>query len=390
MPTDLRLVAHAAQAHADELAIDRPRNGLPQGGLAHARRADQTQNRPAQLAHPALNREVLEDPFLDRLQTVMVLVELILRPFDVDTCLGPLLPRHAGDGVEIIADHCGLGRHRRHHLQLVELGRGLGLDRLRHTGLFDLVLDLLHLVGRVFHLAEFLLNGLHLLIQVVLALRLFHLLLDAATDALFDLEDVDLALNESDDVLKPSARAIGFEDGLLVFEPQAQMRGDGIREAAGIIHAGEGRQQFSRCFLVELYVLLEQTQRRPHQSIHLARLIVIAFVEWGVLGDEVAAVLLGEVRDPRALRAFDQHLSGAVRELQQLEDTGQRSDLVDIVQSRVIGLGLSLRNQQDLLVIGHRRVQGVHRFVPPHEQGNRHVGVHHHIAQWQDGDLLFF
>ena len=51
---------------------------------------------------------------------------------------------------------------------------------------------------RVFHFAEFFLNSLHLLIQVVLALALLHLLLNAATNAFLDLQYVDLALDDAE------------------------------------------------------------------------------------------------------------------------------------------------------------------------------------------------
>ena len=50
---------------------------------------------------------------------------------------------------------------------------------------------------------ELLLNGLHLLIQVVLLLGLLHLLLDARADLLLDLEDLNLALHQLVELLQP-------------------------------------------------------------------------------------------------------------------------------------------------------------------------------------------
>ena len=41
---------------------------------------------------------------------------------------------------------------------------------------------------------QLLLNGLHLLIQIVLALTALHLLLDPATDALLDLQQIDFGI----------------------------------------------------------------------------------------------------------------------------------------------------------------------------------------------------
>ncbi len=45
MAADVRLVAHAADGHADELAPDGPGDGLPEGGLADARRTREAQDR---------------------------------------------------------------------------------------------------------------------------------------------------------------------------------------------------------------------------------------------------------------------------------------------------------------------------------------------------------
>ena len=66
---------------------------------------------------------------------------------------------------------------------------------------------LLHLleVGALLALAELLLDRLHLLVQVVLALALLHLALDAAADALLDLQDVDLGLEQRQQAARGAA-----------------------------------------------------------------------------------------------------------------------------------------------------------------------------------------
>ena len=117
--------------------------------------------------------------------------------------LRALAPGHLDEPVDVVANDGRFRRHRRHQLQLVELRRRLLLRVLRHAGGFDALLELRELVRRVLHLAELFLNGLHLLIQVVLALALLHLLLDAAADALLDPQHVDLAVDEAEHVLEP-------------------------------------------------------------------------------------------------------------------------------------------------------------------------------------------
>ncbi len=73
---------------------------------------------------------------------------------------------------------------------------------------------------RVIQFAELLLNGLHLLIQVVLALALFHLLLDAAADALLDLQHIHLAFDDGEHVLEALAHVRDLEHLLLLGQLQ--------------------------------------------------------------------------------------------------------------------------------------------------------------------------
>jgi hypothetical protein len=93
------------------------------------------------------------------------------------------------------------------------------------------------LVRRVFHLAEFFLDGLHLLIQIVLALALFHLLLDAAADALLDLQHVDLALDDAENLFESRLDVLDFQDALLFGELQRHVRSDGVCEASRLVDA---------------------------------------------------------------------------------------------------------------------------------------------------------
>ena len=146
--------------------------------------------------------------------------------------LRALAPRHLDEPIDVVADDGGLGRHRRHQLQLVELGGRFLLRFLRHAGGFDLLLELRKLVRRVLHLAELFLNGLHLLIQVVLALALLHLLLDAAADALLDPQHVDLGVDEAEHVLEARPHLRDLEHLLLLGELERHLARDGVREPA--------------------------------------------------------------------------------------------------------------------------------------------------------------
>ena len=100
---------------------------------------------------------------------------------DVVALLGLLGPRQADDPIDVVADDRGLGAGRVHHLELLQLLLHLTLCLLTHGLGSELLFDLRDLALELvaFSPAKLLLNGLHLLVEVVLLLRLLHLLLDA-------------------------------------------------------------------------------------------------------------------------------------------------------------------------------------------------------------------
>ncbi len=75
MAADLRLVAHAAERDAHELATERARDRVPERRLAGAGRTDEAQDRPLQIALQRQHRDVLDDAVLDLLEPEVVLVE---------------------------------------------------------------------------------------------------------------------------------------------------------------------------------------------------------------------------------------------------------------------------------------------------------------------------
>ena len=133
-------------------------------------------------------------------------------------------------------------------------------------------LELGRLVLAVLELAQLLLDRLHLLVEVVLALRLLHLPLDAGADALFHLQDGDLALHEAVEPLQALGQAAGLEQLLLVGDLQRQMRRHGVGELRRIVDLRQRDQDLGRHLLVELHILLELGHHRAHQRLGLAHL----------------------------------------------------------------------------------------------------------------------
>src|SRR5947209_3522564 len=89
------------------LAIDLPSDVLPTP-------AGPTKHRigPVSLLARCCTGEVFDDPLLDLVETVMIIVENLLGKLEVLLDLGVLGPRDRQEPVEVIAHHSGFRRHR--------------------------------------------------------------------------------------------------------------------------------------------------------------------------------------------------------------------------------------------------------------------------------------
>jgi hypothetical protein len=97
----------------------------------------------------------------------------------------------------------------------------------------------------------------------------------------------------------------------------------------------------------------------------------------------VIGLLVGEAHDGRAALALDQHLHGAVGQLQQLQDGGQHADIVDVGRGRIVVGRVLLGDQKDLLAAAHHLFEGAHGLVTPDEQRDHHMREHNDIPQGQ-------
>ena len=307
---DFGLVAHAAERLAHELAPGRAGDRLAEARLAHARRADEAQDRPLQLVGARLDREVLDDPVLDLVERVVILVEDFLRLGDVLLEAALLAPWQPEQHVEIVAHHGRLGAHRLHRLELLELRRRLGLGVLRQLERVDLLLQLGDLVAGFLVTAQLGLDRLELLVEVVLALRLLHLPLHAAADLALDLQDGELALHDRIDHLEALER-IGFgEKRLLGRDLGRERTGDRVGEAARVVDSGQLFLEVLGQLLVVLGVVGELFDRRAHHRRDFVARDGILFDQLDIGGHVIAGIRQPE--QPPARLAFDQHPHGAV------------------------------------------------------------------------------
>src|SRR5205823_9221125 len=112
MAANLRLVVHATERHAHELAVECTGDRLADRRLAGARRPDQREDGagalvlldPAVLSELA-DREVLDDAVLDVHEPGVVGIEHLTRVLRVEALLRALAPRNGEQPVEVGTDH---------------------------------------------------------------------------------------------------------------------------------------------------------------------------------------------------------------------------------------------------------------------------------------------
>ena len=81
---DLRLIAHAAHRHPDELAAQCLGDALAQRRLAHARGTHEAEDAPARAGVQGPDGQVFENAILDRGKVVMVAVQHLARSLEVE------------------------------------------------------------------------------------------------------------------------------------------------------------------------------------------------------------------------------------------------------------------------------------------------------------------
>ena len=92
-----------------------------------------------------------------------------------------------------------------------------------------------------------------------------------------------------------------------------------------------------------------------------------------VLGLEV-------VVDGRAMEALDQHLHGAVGQLQQLQHGGDGAGGEDVAGLGIIVLRILLGDDEDVLVVAHDLFERLHGFLAADEKRHDHSGENHDVS----------
>ena len=170
------------------------------------------------------------------------------------------------------------------------------------------------------------------------------------------------------------------------------MGGDGVRQPAGVVDAGNRGENFGGNLLVEFDVLIELLHHGATQGLDFTGLATGRADRFGDrfdrrhVGREERLPLLYPV-DERPLLPLDQHLDGAVRQLEHLQDGGDAADIKHVRHQGVVLGRRLLRHQHDAPLGLHRRLQRLDAFWAADKQRYDHMRKHHDIAQRQQWQI---
>ena len=189
---DLRLVVHAAEGDARELAVRGVGNAHGNARLAGARRADKAQHAALDIGRELAHGQILRDAVLDLLQPEVLFVEHLARGAHVEPLLGARVPRQLEADVQIVADDGRLRRAERLLFEPVDLFEQALLGVLRQVQGKNFLAIGRALGVRIVGLAELRLNDLHLLTQQILLLRLVQAVLRRLLELMLQAEHARL------------------------------------------------------------------------------------------------------------------------------------------------------------------------------------------------------
>ena len=160
------------------------------------------------------------------------------------------------------------------------------------------------------------------------------------------------------------------------------MRRDGVGKLGVILDLLDHADDFRRHLLVQLHIVFELGDHRTRHRLGLDLLAHVVGERGGVGFVVFIAVVVFD--DLGARRALDQHLDGAVGQLEQLQDARQRADFEDRVHGRIVVGRILLRRQQNEGVGAHDFFQRLDRLFAADKERNDHVREHHDVAQRQN------
>jgi hypothetical protein len=265
----------------------------------------------------------------------------------------------------------------------VELLGSLLLHVGRHACGFDLLPQLLDVLLALVQLANFLLDGFELFAQVVIALRLLHLVLDFGLDLVAQLLDFGFLGQMLVDALHAQHHVGRFQQFLLIGGGQERQRGSNeIDQAPGIFNIQrDGLQLVGKCGrggddLLELrdHIPLQRFQLGALARIHLRQMIDRGHHE---------RLKLGKFAQLDPLRALGKDKQALVGHFDDFVHRRQGADGIQVAGLRTVHAFVALGDHHDGLLLS-QGLNELNRALPADGKRQYGMGKQHRATNRQN------
>ncbi len=259
-----------------------------------------------------------------------------------------------------------------------------GLDRLGHRlGELGRLEPPAQLDDLRLALAELVLDGLELLAQHVLALRVGHLLLGLGLDLALELQHLDLARERLRHRRQLHLDVVLLEEPLLVLGLHVEEARDEVADAQRVLDLRELHADLGREARGQREGLVGQLAQAP--EVRLDRDVLLRRLGQRLDQRLEDRLLLLDELGAGARHALDDD-AHALGRADELADERHRADLLQVAGRRVLGLA-GLEEQEEHPVAGERLVHGLDRLGARDRERRRRQRQHHRVAHRQDRQL---
>jgi hypothetical protein len=228
-------------------------------------------------------------------------------------------------------------------------------------------------------------NCLELLLQVELALvleqRAAHFLVELALEA----EQLDLArqyLAQSLEQLRHRGR---FEQRLASLHANREVGGNAVRLPRHRVRALHYRHDLVGNPAMECHVFLEQREDTAGQDVHVRQIVRGDICLIGQRRAQMAR--RGDVpRYARARHTLYENARGAVGQARGLDDSRNGANAVKIPGRRFLGVGATLRDQEQQSAFGRRRLDRSERSLAANDERHGDERKYDDVAERENGE----
>ena len=240
MTTDLGFIPHTTQAQAHIFAPKALGDGTSDTGLTHTRRACQTDDLCLDVRRQFAHSQDLQNTVLDLFQTIVVPVQDLLRPGNVQIIHRKGIPRQVQAGVQIGADDRSFLVAALHLGKAIHLFQQLFLAVLGQVQFLDTAAVFIRFGMGVVPFSQLIVDHMELFVQVILPLVAVHCFVDLISDLLFHTHHLALPPQHLDQTLQTARQGVFIHDRLLILIAEQKIGGDVFAQKYRVIAGNDG------------------------------------------------------------------------------------------------------------------------------------------------------